>query len=417
LRLGKVVLFFDAFDEMADRVNWEVTCSNFRELRNATAQWHGKILITCRTHYFKDRNEEARIIGRGPSLTEIDADLLREIRGQHDVEVVYLREFGEDQIRAYLRRVRPATAEADWRTLVETHELDDLAKRPLLLELIVRFIDKLAGRHITTANLYTVCIEHWVRREGEDKQRTLLDGETRRKLMIELAWRLWQDERDTINYRELLPFIQALSPDRSISSTTNSARPLRTRCRPPPFSSATPAASSVSCTAPSASISSRAGSTIRSPAIAPTGRPWPPGGSTGRSSASSPCWTSEYAIAGPLRDILTDPYQSRVSENALQVLYWAERVRSGMEDRIHDLDALRARLAARLPAGMWLGGARLQEIVLEGAAFIGADLSAADLAKANINSRDLRRHAAGQVPAHRSTGRGIVGHARRLSRG
>jgi len=35
LNTGKIILFFDAFDEMADRVQWDITRSNFIELRRA----------------------------------------------------------------------------------------------------------------------------------------------------------------------------------------------------------------------------------------------------------------------------------------------------------------------------------------------------------------------------------------------
>lgn len=390
LRTGKVLLFFDAFDEMADRVNWEVTNANFRELRNATAQWHGKTLITCRTHYFKDRNEEAKVIGRGPSLSQIEADLLREVRGQQNAEVVYLQEFTSDQIRAYLRRARPDTAEQDWQTLVTTHELDDLAKRPLLLELIVRFIDKLKGRHITTANLYNVCVEHWVQREGEDKRRTLLDGEMRRKLMIELAWRLWQDEHDSINYRDLLPFIRRLAADQRLDFGDDEQREAVARemqaatflKRDPggeftfmhrsfgEYFLARKICDALSSPTPDLSVL----------AIRRLDR---------KTIGFLALLDEQDRIAEPLRRALTEAYRPQVSENALQILYWSGRVRCRMEEKIDDLERLRSYLAERLPAGVQLPGAQLQEIVLEAATFAEADFSGANLTKANLNDVTL----------------------------
>ncbi|MGH9851818.1 MAG: NACHT domain-containing protein, partial [Blastocatellia bacterium] len=87
VRLGKIILFFDAFDEMADRVRWDVTQSNFRELSRA-AELQGKVVITCRTHYFKDRNEQVKVIGEGPRLSEIETELYRELRQRSNAEVV-----------------------------------------------------------------------------------------------------------------------------------------------------------------------------------------------------------------------------------------------------------------------------------------------------------------------------------------
>jgi len=65
---GKIVLFFDAFDEMADRVRWDVTQANFQELRRAAVA-AGKVVLTCRTHYFKDRTEQVKLMGGGQRST------------------------------------------------------------------------------------------------------------------------------------------------------------------------------------------------------------------------------------------------------------------------------------------------------------------------------------------------------------
>ncbi len=102
LRLGKIILFFDAFDEMADRVRWEITISNFNELREV-AEGNAKVILTCRTHYFKDRNEQVKCIGQAPTLSEIETELYRELRRQSGADVVYLQEFNKDQIQDYLK--------------------------------------------------------------------------------------------------------------------------------------------------------------------------------------------------------------------------------------------------------------------------------------------------------------------------
>src|SRR5712691_5228425 len=129
VRLGKVVLLFDAFDEMADRVRWEITHSNFRELRRA-AEGNGKVVLTCRTHYFKDRNEQARLIGAGPRLSEIETELYRELRQQSGAEVAYLQEFDDNQIQAYIAKARSSTATEDWEKIQHIYNLKELAQRP-----------------------------------------------------------------------------------------------------------------------------------------------------------------------------------------------------------------------------------------------------------------------------------------------
>jgi hypothetical protein len=113
MRQGKIVLFFDAFDEMADRVRWDVTQANFQELRRAAVA-AGKVVLTCRTHYFKDRTEQAKLIGEGPSLTAAETALYKQLRQQSNAEVVYLREFNDAQILDYLRKTRGGSADSDW---------------------------------------------------------------------------------------------------------------------------------------------------------------------------------------------------------------------------------------------------------------------------------------------------------------
>jgi hypothetical protein len=46
VRIGKIVVLFDAFDEMAARIRWEETSKNFSELRRA-AETNGKVFLTC----------------------------------------------------------------------------------------------------------------------------------------------------------------------------------------------------------------------------------------------------------------------------------------------------------------------------------------------------------------------------------
>jgi energy-coupling factor transporter ATP-binding protein EcfA2 len=126
MRLGKIILLFDAFDEMADRVRWEVTKSNFTELRRAANPGGaGKVILTCRTHYFKDRNEQVKLIGQGPKLSEIETELYKELRQQSGAEVVYLQEFDDNQIQAYLRKARPQTAAKDWQKIQSIYNLKE----------------------------------------------------------------------------------------------------------------------------------------------------------------------------------------------------------------------------------------------------------------------------------------------------
>ena len=110
---GQVLLIFDAFDDMADRIDWEQTKENFYQLKRIVAG-QAKIMLTCRTHYFKDRNEAVEVIGQGPTLSEVETELYRAIATLPEYEITYLQEFTDDQINAYLRKSRGDGWAADW---------------------------------------------------------------------------------------------------------------------------------------------------------------------------------------------------------------------------------------------------------------------------------------------------------------
>ena len=64
IRVGKVILLFDAFDEMADRLRWEVTKGNFTEPRRR-GKWQSSAHLP---HALFQRSRRARqAYRRGPA--------------------------------------------------------------------------------------------------------------------------------------------------------------------------------------------------------------------------------------------------------------------------------------------------------------------------------------------------------------
>jgi len=57
---GKLVLLFDGFDEMAQKVDYQTTVDNFEELARAV-EARSKVLLTCRTPYFRTREEAEKL--------------------------------------------------------------------------------------------------------------------------------------------------------------------------------------------------------------------------------------------------------------------------------------------------------------------------------------------------------------------
>jgi len=126
-----------------------------------------------------------------------------------------LQEFDDGQIQEYLRKARPKTAAEDWQKIQAIYNLKELAQRPLLLDMIVKSLPKLeAGKPINAVSLYTVYTNPWIDRE-ETKGR-ILDKNLKLQLMLELAWRMWDEEKPAIHYRDLTPFVEKLVADKVV---------------------------------------------------------------------------------------------------------------------------------------------------------------------------------------------------------
>ena len=387
VRVGKIILFFDAFDEMADRVRSEVTQNNFRELKRA-AELNGKVMLTCRTHYFKDRNEQVTVIGEGPKLSEIETDLYRELRQQSSAEVVYLQEFDDEKILDYLAKARPDTVEEDWNKIQEIHNLKDLAQRPLLLDMIVKslaLLDK--GQPVNAANLYTVYTNIWVDRE-EEKGR-FLDKRIKLALMIELASRMWNEGKAAIHYDDLLPFLRVAAPEKMKSADSQELLDIAREIQGASFLRRMDDAGNFAFMHRSFMeffLARKLFDSLAGPE------------ETGKIHAALDTnrfdrkviyfltlLDEEDRMREPLQRILTTGYTPRASENALQILYWSKRIQLEMEETIPDASRLREAMFGRIPSGAVLADANLQEIILEAAHLSSVNFDGADLTRAKLN--------------------------------
>lgn len=214
LEEGRFLLIFDGFDEMATQGDWGVTLENFRQLTRAAAG-RAKVLLTCRTHYFRDQEYVQELFaGRRPDLSERGTDLYREISGRRGYKLAYLRGFSDTQINAYIDRACGDRAEGVHKILAGEPRLQDIAHRPILLEIIVKSAPKLVqlGKEISVANLYEAYTEDWFTRED---WRLRITRERRRELVEALAVQLWREPNARLHHTALRQLIEPLLNDRA----------------------------------------------------------------------------------------------------------------------------------------------------------------------------------------------------------
>ncbi|MFN0084200.1 MAG: NACHT domain-containing protein [Blastocatellia bacterium] len=360
---GRIALLYDAFDEMADQLSPEAMRHLFRELIRPVMSG-GKAILTCRTQYFRDREEQREFIEGSAAASGDGVRLDLQLQGFQGAASLALQAFSADQIRARLAQARPATAREDWARIDEVYHLADLAQRPLLLEKIIQQLEHLsADTPINVASLYEDYVTMWMDREAVKQRQS--DRESILRLLVELAWHIWDSGNRTVPGKSLLSILERLNAARRFSLPPESLRIIARDLVSATFFNRDDAGGLMFN---HNSIEQYFLARGLHGALIQAGR-------DGMASLLRVLDTRPFdrkvalfrvalepePLDWPLQRILRDPYRPRISENALHILYWSTRIRHGMEERITDLYLLREELRKVIPPQ-----ARLEGVALEG---------------------------------------------------
>jgi formylglycine-generating enzyme required for sulfatase activity/GTPase SAR1 family protein len=184
-----IVLILDGFDELSLKFDKEKVVREIQNLSETTRDF-GKVVLTSRTQFFRDRDDEFRSLVRHE---------LKSRRGPVDIptperfELIYISPFGNEEIKAYLTSaLGEKRALAFWDHIIEkVFDLKDLARRPILLKQIIRYsedIRKIEGE-VTPGKIYEVVTEGWAEREGKRAPENIM------LFMEELAFLLLTGEK------------------------------------------------------------------------------------------------------------------------------------------------------------------------------------------------------------------------------
>ncbi len=228
LREGQVLLILDGFDEMASRGNYQVTLRNFREL-NRSALGRAKIILSCRSHYFTDHRDMQRFLGRGTlqEASVVYTELYREIAGRPNFLITYLQEFDSGEVEAYLENRCGGAAVRVREFIANTYHLEELSRRPVLLDMIVSSAGNLSQQTepVTPGILYRIYTDIWLSRNDWS---TLLDIETKRGLLELFAAKAMSEEDSQLHFTEIPSLIRAWRPETTHVDEQEIDRELRT---------------------------------------------------------------------------------------------------------------------------------------------------------------------------------------------
>jgi formylglycine-generating enzyme required for sulfatase activity len=191
-RMGKLLLIFDGFDEMADKMDRQKMINNFWEIARIVVPG-AKAILTCRTEHFPEAKE-----GRALLNAELKASTANLTGEPPQFEVLDLEKFDDDQIRKALSlRTDPKTV-----NLILSHpQILDLARRPVLMEFILEALPEIEqGKRVDLSRIYLYATRAKMERDMDSK-RTFTSMPDKLYFMCELSWEMLTTETMSLNYR------------------------------------------------------------------------------------------------------------------------------------------------------------------------------------------------------------------------
>jgi hypothetical protein len=173
-----MILILDGFDEMASQMDKVQIQKNLSTLLNFVNLHPMKVILTCRTHFFRTQVEEETL-----------GNMLR----------LYIRDWGEHELESYVSKTLPDSREKSLSLIKGRYNLPELAKTPIFLSIIVSTIEKLGG-HVNQAKLYQFYTDRWI--QSQD-YRSHLSPVEKTKFMEELAFEIFLTGESRISHEAL----------------------------------------------------------------------------------------------------------------------------------------------------------------------------------------------------------------------
>lgn len=191
-RMGKLLLIFDGFDEMADKVDRQKMINNFWELARTVVPG-SKVILTCRTEHFPYAKEGHDLLDA--KLQASTASLTGE---PPQFEVLELQKLDNDQIQKLLGfHTTPDVLQK----VMNNKALVDLARRPMMNDLILEALPDIeAGKPVNMSHVYLYAVQRKMERDISN-ERTFTSLKDKLYFLCELSWEMLSTNQMSLNYR------------------------------------------------------------------------------------------------------------------------------------------------------------------------------------------------------------------------
>lgn len=215
-RGGRFVILLDGFDEMKQLLSWREFQANLAFL-NELQEGDARLIILGRPTAF-ETDEEHRLALHGERVGRSGS--VRRESGWPDYNEIELAPLESVQMRSFLQNflayhnAAVARSQDDmdriWHQL-NSHELIDMARRPVQLRMLAQILPSYAGdiRNLGLANIYEIFIEDLIdgvmQREEQKASRRAFKKEERLQFLKDFAFWLWESQHSSIVTTEMIP--------------------------------------------------------------------------------------------------------------------------------------------------------------------------------------------------------------------
>ena len=196
----RMVFILDGFDEISGDASIATILHNYESIK-PFMRFNCKTVLTCRTHYFSEQDQLEEVLMGRTKGTDFAAALLND---EYPFNVVELQEFTESEILELIKLLLPNDDNRKiWNTINEIYDLKDLAKRAILLKMIVQTLPELRRNVgiIDSATLYMLYTQKLLRREFESRK-VGIELSEKENFIGYIAYLMFSNEKLTIETKK-----------------------------------------------------------------------------------------------------------------------------------------------------------------------------------------------------------------------
>jgi len=199
----RILFILDGFDEMSRYITQAVTNERLGMLRKfCDKNKEAKILLTCRTQFFKSAQEEEE------TIEALKSD------EKFKIKKLYLGKFADKEIRTCLQNrygtsPNDITPQVMHEKMKSKYDLIGMSSNPLILSMIIDILDDISTDCENLSGIYETYVDKWLEREISKLdivyKRTDIDSlkEKVKQVMYELAFQIYKRNDFKLSYDDL----------------------------------------------------------------------------------------------------------------------------------------------------------------------------------------------------------------------